>query len=284
MGFRASQRVVFVTGKGGVGKSTVAAALAELESRRQARVALVEFDDNDGAQRALGSAAGVELHHVEHMSALTQTLASMIGSRRVARLVLRQRALRRVVRAVPAVRELIALEAVRAIAEAVAPGRVIVDLPATGHALDWLRVPAAAERFLRRGPAAKVSRKVREQVVDPARCAVVVVSTVEPVVASETRALCHRLKTELKRDPELLVFNRVPREVSEATALAARSMAASDPRLQAIALLAQRDAELHAEAQQAYREIGDDVAQVRLPMFARDPSVSQVADLLESPR
>ena len=277
--FSANQQIVFVTGKGGVGKSTVAAALARAEADRGGRAQLVEFEGMRAAARALGSESeGVRTVTVDYLDALSSAIASMISSRLLAKVIVRQRALRRVIQAVPAVRELVALERVRTLAAEMPNARVIVDLPATGHAVDWLRVVAAAERFLRTGPAAKMCRAILSEVLSPERSAIVVVSTAEPVVASETEELCARLDGELDRKPALVIVNRVPRRPS-AEELAA---AAAEPRFAELWTALEADAATQAETTLALASLrgiaGARVAEV--PDLFADPEPRTFARLL----
>lgn len=246
--FSPEQQIVFVTGKGGVGKSTVAAALARAEADRGGQAQLVEFEGMHAAARALGSQTeGVRTVTVEYLDALSSAIASMISSRLLARVIVRQRALKRVMEAVPAVRELVALERIRTLAREMPDTRVIVDLPATGHAVDWLRVVAAAERFLRTGPAAKMCRAILDEVLSPGRSAIVVVSTAEPVVASETGELCARLGSELGRVPEIVIVNRVPRRPGTEELEAASRRAKADPRYAPLSEALAADAATQAE-------------------------------------
>ncbi len=246
--FSPEQQIIFVTGKGGVGKSTVAAALARAEADRGGHAQLVEFEGMRAAARALGSQAdGVRTVSVEYLDALADAIASMISSRLLARVIVRQRALKRVMQAVPAVRELVALERVRTLAREMPGARVIVDLPATGHAVDWLRVVAAAERFLHTGPAAKMCRAILSEVLSPERSAIVVVSTAEPVVASETGELCERLRDELDRTPAIVIVNRVPRRPSVEELEAAAHRARTDPRYAPLSESLAADASAQAE-------------------------------------
>ena len=155
---------------------------------------------------------------------------------------------------------------------------MIVDLPATGHAVDWLRVVAAAERFLRTGPAAKMCRAILSEVLSPERSAIVVVSTAEPVVASETEELCARLDGELDRKPALVIVNRVPRRPS-AEELAA---AAAEPRFAELWTALEADAATQAETTLALASLrgiaGARVAEV--PDLFADPEPRTFARLL----
>jgi arsenite/tail-anchored protein-transporting ATPase len=256
MPLAAEQCVVFVTGKGGVGKSTVAAVLARAEADRTGHALLVEFEGATSAARALGGdGQGVRHLTLDYSDALQQVLTYVLSSRVLARMLTHHRAVQRLVRAVPALRELALLDRVRA-AVAERPGvRAIVDLPASGHGLDWLRVPAAAERFLRAGPAAELCRELREAILGAERSAIVVVSTVEPVVASETRQLCARLHAELGRSPWLVVANRVPGSLSGSELQVLWQAARRDPAWGALWAAASEDQERARVTEQALAEL-----------------------------
>lgn len=280
----APKRVVFVTGKGGVGKSSVAAALARAEADRSGSAVLVEFEDAAGAQRALGTEReGVSSLVVEYLDALSTSIAGMLGSKLLGKLVVKQRTLKRVLQAVPAVRELVALDRVRSLAKG-SGGRVFVDLPATGHAVDWLRVPSMAERFLHVGPAAKMCRAIQDEVLSEERSALVVVSTAEPVVAAETRELVFRFEHELGRKPDLVVVNRVPRKPTRDELSGARAAAARDAAWAPLAHALGEDAEIGADAVLALTALGsiDGARVVEIPELFRDPGARELAGFLEA--
>jgi arsenite-transporting ATPase len=256
MPFSPQQRVVFVTGKGGVGKSTVAAALARAEADRGGEVVLVEFEGSTAAARALGDDSdGVRHLVIEYFDALVDVMASVLGSRILSRMLVNHRAVRRLVRAVPALRELSILDRVRTLVETRPSVRAVVDLPASGHSVDWLRVPIAAQRFLRAGPAAEICAALREQVLASTHSAIVVVSTVEPVVASETRELCDRIAEELQRSPSLLVANRVPHAPTAEQFDRLRQAARENGAWSDLCMAAGEDRKLARETAQALREL-----------------------------
>jgi anion-transporting ArsA/GET3 family ATPase len=275
---------VFVTGKGGVGKSTVAAALARAEADRHGGAVLVELESAGAASRCLGAQSeGVRTARVDYMEALAGSIGEMLSSKLLARLIVRQRAMQRVLQAVPAVRELVALDRVRTITRA-ANARVFVDLPATGHAVDWLRVPSAALRFLRVGPAAKMCRAILDDVLAVDHSALVVVTTAEPVVAAETRELCFKLEHELGRKPDLLVVNRVPRRPSAHELAQARDVSVRDPSWVPLARALEHDAELVADARMALTALGglSGTELVEVPELFRDPKPREVSVHLEA--
>jgi Mrp family chromosome partitioning ATPase len=94
---------VLVMGKGGVGKTTVAAALATLEAETRGRAVLVEFGDGESGRRALGAAhRGVEHLVITPAEAIQRGATPLFGSATLAKLALGNFAMRPLLRAAPA--------------------------------------------------------------------------------------------------------------------------------------------------------------------------------------
>ncbi len=279
--------VTFVTGKGGVGKSTVAAAIALRAARQGARAALVEFDDGEAGARALqGADAPVEHVVVSYDVALEEAIAGLLGGALVARTLLGHGAVRRLVKAMPALREFVSLEKVRALVAAKTYDRVVVDLPASGHAVDWLRVPGAFERFLLGGPLGSLGRRLREELIAGGKSDLVLVTLAEPLVMRETEDLAARLQSELGRGATLVVVNRTARPDPAGAREAAARLAASAPgrpEPSAFAGLLEARAALAAEGARAVAMARGVAASalVALPEAAADPPVIDVARWLE---
>lgn len=277
--------VVFVTGKGGVGKTTVASALAVQASKSGKRAALVEFDDGEAGARALGADASHVAHVVlQYDRALVDTLGSVLGAKIIARALVSHGALRRLIRAVPALREFAFMDRVCALASSARFDRIIVDLPASGHALDWLRVPNAFARFLGKSPLGNMGRRIHNEIVAAGRSEVVVVTLAEPLVVKETEQLCDRLRSQLGTVPAMVVVNRVVSPDPEGAWEAASAIPALAPDLapeatELLEILRARDDEADdtayafglARAVQARHVIP-------LPEAAHDPTASTVAE------
>lgn len=278
--------VVFVTGKGGVGKTTVAAALAVAAAQNGQRAALVEFDDEEAGQRALRG-AGARVSHVvaTYEKAIEAAIAPLVGGTIIAKAALRQSAIRRMTRAMPAMREFVSLERVRVLAGSGDFDKVIVDLPASGHALDWLRVPQAFDRFLRGGPLGLVGRRIHDEIVAAGKSEVVIVTLAEPMVMRETEQLATRFHAELGRRPSMVVVNRVPpSDPPGSTEAAARLAAASgDASAAEFARLLAARADVAREAFEALKLSRnlDTAKVVALPDSPSDPPVGQVVQWLD---
>jgi anion-transporting ArsA/GET3 family ATPase len=182
----ASTRIVFVTGKGGVGKSTVAAALARSGARRGERPLLVRLSPIVRAPPV----AGVTTIDVEGAAALGEYLETEALPPRLARRVTRNRLYRQFTAAAPGLPDLMAVgkilhEARRYSGNHPTWDRVVVDTPATGHVVEVLRMPAAAA-----GVFGGLVRREAERLVlelrDPALTTVVPVALAEELVVNET--------------------------------------------------------------------------------------------------
>ena len=232
--------MVLVMGKGGVGRTTLAAGLAVREAQTCGAAVLVEFGDGASGRRALGTSH----RQVEHVvirpdEALRRAATPLFRSATLARLALNNFAMRPLVRAAPAVRELAMLESVRQVC-AERPGvRVVVDMPATGHSVAWLRAPRQGIEYLGSGPLYDFCHRLVRELVAPGRASIWVVTLPERLVLEETLELCRAIVSETGFEVDRLVVNRVPVALSHAALDDARALAARPgPLAEAAAALA----------------------------------------------
>jgi anion-transporting ArsA/GET3 family ATPase len=281
-------QAVLVMGKGGVGKTTVAAALAVLEVERRGRAVLVEFGDGASGRRALGAAKGVTHIVVQPDEALRIGAAPLFGSAVVARLVLDNFAVRPLLRAAPAIQEIVMLESVRQIVEQHRGVRVFVDMPATGYSVAWLRTARQGRDFLGAGPLFELCDRVARELVAPGRAVPIIVTLPELLVLEETRELGTALTQELGLTVAAIVVNRVPQGFgADVLGLTRGLIAQAAPPLAAMltplaALLSARAA-LSAEANQAVAAFSAGATAIwRLPLAAVDPTAQEVAAWLDT--
>lgn len=208
--------IVLVTGKGGVGKTTLAAGIAEAAAAREGRAVLIEFGDAESGRRVLGPRSKVTHRVVDPRDAMERAVANILGSAILARLFIGNFAVRPMLRAAPAMRELAMLEVVRIYADEHPGARVVVDMPATGHGLAWLRLPVQMRDMFASGPLHDLAQRLMDRLVSPGRTSVVVVTLPERLVLSETLELCRALEVEVGLPPARLVVNRFPRELPAA--------------------------------------------------------------------
>lgn len=230
-----SRRLVFLTGKGGVGKSVVGSALALAARERGKRVLLVEVAAPLEAARLLGgprgsagglSGAGPRAGHetevlpglftvnLDPAAVMDEYVRHVVKLEMFARRILESPIYRRFFAAAPGLKELMVLGKIMMFEEARARfsqkplwDLVVVDAPATGHGLAFLKVPLAASAAVPVGPIGHNARRVLAMLRDPRRTALVVVAVPEEMAVVEAVQF-HRLATdELKMEPAAVVLN-----------------------------------------------------------------------------
>jgi anion-transporting ArsA/GET3 family ATPase len=217
------RNVVFVTGKGGVGRSTVVAALGLAAAERGRRAILCEVSEQERISRVFGreSMGREETELVENLSAVTidpqQTLedwlAKQVGGALV-RLLTQSSAFQYFFAAAPGARELATLVRIWELAQ---PERwkrgaarydvVIVDAPASGHGLAMLRTPKTFGDIARVGPIHRQTGRVHEFLTDSQRTAYCAVALPEEMPVTETLELDDGLDRHLGRRFETIVVN-----------------------------------------------------------------------------
>jgi anion-transporting ArsA/GET3 family ATPase len=219
-----SQRLIFVTGKGGVGKSAVSAALALAFARKGERTLVCELNTPHERVSSLlnHGSAGEEIAPLEENlyavnvrteSALHEYVLMTLKFERLYKLVFENRVVKYFLRFIPSLQELVLLGKVLFNAkEQEASGRfrfdrVIVDAPSTGHALTLLRVPQVLLDSVPPGPLANDVTWMRDLLVDPAFTTSVLVSLPEEMPVNETLQLAEGLKGRVGLHVSGLVLN-----------------------------------------------------------------------------
>jgi anion-transporting ArsA/GET3 family ATPase len=227
--------LAFVTGKGGVGKSTVALATALAAARDGRRVVLCEVAGQARAARLYGAGAPrpgreVELEPrlwattIDPVAALEEWTGRQLGSRRLVGLMTHSNAFAAFVNAAPGARELVAITKAWELGrrERWVKGRdgydlVVLDAPSSGHGVGMLRTPHTFAEIARVGPIASQARKVVALLEDPARSAVLAVALPAELSISETLDLEERVTGAVGRPLDAIVVNGVlPRRFSAA--------------------------------------------------------------------
>jgi anion-transporting ArsA/GET3 family ATPase len=239
MGSALERRLIVVTGKGGVGKTTVSAAVGLLGASRGLRTIVVEvtgagpMQDADGtgglaalfgrsqAPPAQAPAHGEEVELEERLWSLSidrdRVLAEWLralGGRVSARVLTSSSAFQYLIAAAPGAREMLSLVKVWELAEGRRPGGrgencdlVVLDAPATGHALGMLSAPKIFSGIARVGPVARQAGQVRELLEDPERCVYLAVAAPTEMAVAETLQLRGELRDELGRELHAVIVN-----------------------------------------------------------------------------
>ena len=214
--------LVVVTGKGGVGKSTVAAALGLAAARRGKRTIIAEVARRDDVSRVLGGTGVHEdelapgLHHIsiDPEDALEQYLVDQLPSRALADVLLSSRGFGYLAAATPGLRELLTVGKVWELAQEDrrTPGArpydlVILDAPATGHGVAILAAPRTFADAALMGRIARQGRIIDAMLSDPAQTGVVAVARAEEMPVNETLALQDALPVTVGLQIDVVVAN-----------------------------------------------------------------------------
>ena len=217
------KRLVLVLGKGGVGRSTVAASIAAACARRGRRTLLFETNaaDRFGAyfgKPAVGSdiaQLGANLYAVNTnpAAALREYGLMILRFERVYEMVFENRITKAFLRAIPGLDDYSLIGKAYFHATEEKRGKpvwdtIVFDMPASGHSLSMLRIPWTIVDTVPEGPLTRDARSVQRLLHDRARTSVVVVSLAEEMPANEARELQDKLAL-LGLAPEQLVVNQV---------------------------------------------------------------------------
>lgn len=247
-----------MTGKGGVGKSTIATALALAAAHAGARPLLVEAGTRASLRAIVGTTLGPDptaLGDGVHGMSLAGDAAvlafagDVLHSRRLARLLLAHRSVGPLLAAMPAVAEVAATHVLGQKRE-YAP--LVVDLEATGHARMWFELRETLSPVIQRGPIADLLERAHAELVDPACTGLVVVTRPEPLAISEALELCDELRQRGGVQPRAILVNATCAVPSHAAAdreaLLQRARAAGAQDIVAdLELLARRAAQVERE-------------------------------------
>jgi anion-transporting ArsA/GET3 family ATPase len=269
------RRLLLVTGKGGVGKSTVAASLALRLASAGLRTLLCEVNAGGRLGRMLDhpevgpDVTSVEpnlsMVDLEPDASMREYVLSKIRLERVYRAVFENRLVRYFLRFVPALAETVMLGKVmwhlRQWPDA--PGgfdRIVLDLPATGHALTLLGVPQSLVSALPSGPMATEAGWMLELLTDPVVTSAVLVSLPEELPVTETLELSQALRSRLRVRVGAVVLNQSVQSrfgPPDLSALAGR------PGLSALVQAYEEDARRSEEAVERLRAIDVPLVQLR---------------------
>jgi anion-transporting ArsA/GET3 family ATPase len=219
-----SRRLIVVLGKGGVGRTTVAAAIALHLANRGKRTLLFQASSKERLAALLGGPAATE--HIAPVrenlwavntnphAALHEYGLMVLRYETIYKMVLENRVSRALIRAIPGLDDYAVLGKLWYHTTEEDRGRprfdtIVFDAPATGHAATLLRIPQAILEAVPEGPLTRDAVKVRALIEDPRRTAALIVTLAEDMPTNETIELAGRLTREAHIAPQGVIVNQL---------------------------------------------------------------------------
>ncbi|HZU78415.1 MAG TPA: ArsA family ATPase [Acidimicrobiales bacterium] len=208
--FSRQSRVLVVAGKGGVGKTTITAALARMACHAGLSVLVVELEGKPGVPAAFGregsldyeetvladGSGSVRARRITPDDALLEYLADH-GMKRISKRLVSSGALDVVATAIPGIRDILVLGKVKSLEREGVADLILVDAPATGHAMTFLSSAQGLLDAARGGPVRSQAQDVVELLSDPARCQVALVTLPEEMPVNEVVEAAYALEDRI---------------------------------------------------------------------------------------
>lgn len=212
-------QILFVTGKGGVGKTSISLMLALAQAARDVKTIIVQ---TNGAQRTASyfhlppaEYEPVEVHpnlftmRITAQEAIEEYALQQLKFRRLYNLVFENRFAKPLIQGAPGLHDAVHLGKIYDLAEREKWPCIIVDAPATGHALSMLRSARTMMDLTKAGPMYKSNAIVDAVFTDPVRTQIVLVSLLEELPAQETCELWTTFQEQEKKQCVQLIHNKV---------------------------------------------------------------------------
>jgi anion-transporting ArsA/GET3 family ATPase len=228
------RRLLLVSGKGGVGKSSLAAALALAGARSGRRTCLVEVEGRQTAPATFETAPwdfterefrpGLFGVSIDPEASLTEYLSQFYGAKRITRLVAQTPAVEFATQAAPGIKDVLLIGKIKEVERRRHPdGRfvydlIVVDAPPTGRIVGFLAAPDATTELVNVGPVRQQAQTVIEMLTDTSRTALLLTTLLEEMPVTETVESIAAL-ADLGVPLGPLLVNRVTTPVADPQAL-----------------------------------------------------------------
>ncbi len=213
-----TQPLVFVTGKGGVGKSVVAASLALSLAKKNKKTLLVELGDRSFYQHffkinkvgfdPVQLAKNLDVAIWNATGCLRQYVSFYVKIEKIYDLFFENRVMKEVINASPALKELALLgkitSGIRNVGPALNYDHIVIDSYSTGHHKALLMAPKGISKIFKEGPMGSHSKQMTEVVESQSLNQNVVVFKPEDLPTTEAIELYHFLSSEFKLSPTFI--------------------------------------------------------------------------------
>jgi anion-transporting ArsA/GET3 family ATPase len=220
LGRLTERQLLVVTGKGGVGKTTVTSVLGQLLAERGKNVLLVEVDPRESLHQALGTEpsggaivqAGPRLwlQNLKPEVVIEGLVAEKVPIAFLARKIVESDAFHHFVEGAPGLKETALLGYVYRLLESdhrLKIDLVLVDAPATGHGAALLSAPGLLAQAAREGQLGAMAAELAAFLADATRCGVVLATLAEEMPVQETLELLELMGSKLGIEADLVVAN-----------------------------------------------------------------------------
>ncbi len=214
--FCAQSRVLVVAGKGGVGKTTVTAAMARMAAGLGLSVLIVEVEGKTGLATAFGAedleyderelAPGIRARSLTPDVALVEYLEEH-GLRRISKRLVKGGLVEVVSTAVPGIKDILILGKVKQLERAGVADLILLDAPAAGHAVSFLMSAKGLKEIVRAGPLQSQADDVLAMLTDRSRCRVMLVTLAEETPVNEVVETAFALEDRVGVDLAPVVVN-----------------------------------------------------------------------------
>ncbi len=291
--FCRQSRVLIVAGKGGVGKTTVCAAIALMAADAGLSVLVVELEGKTGLPLAFGQEVPLEYdgtvlvdrtetrgevfaRRITPDDALLEYLADH-GMRRFSKRLVSSGALDVVATAIPGIRDILVLGKVKQLERDDPADLLLVDAPATGHVMTFLSSASGLLDAARSGPLRAQAADVAELLTDPDRCRVALVTLPEEMPVNEAVEAAYKLEDKVGVSLGPLIVNAcLPQaeglHADPADAAEDAGVEVPEDLLRALGAAAEFTANRQEEQDEQLRRLADELPlrQVRVPAIPGD--------------
>jgi len=222
-----SRRLIIVTGKGGVGRSTIAASFALVAARMNLTVLVVEWSPFEQMSRLFSTTEvgygggvltpGIHGLNLDPEEAFKEYMLGLVQIEVVYNKLFENNIIRSFRRFIPGLNDLMCMGKVYELTRETEPGTtrhkydvIIFDGPSSAQAIFMLQTPSRVARISRAGPIEKHSRAIIDLLEDPEKTTLCVVTQAEELAMAEVEEIARASREKLNISLGTIIANAVP--------------------------------------------------------------------------